>query len=319
MPQSVKKKGKARKAPFFQKLEQLFTDYPAVLIVNCDNIGSSHMQKIKKALLETCVFVKGKNTLIRKMLKLKEKEHPEWLAILPYIRWNIGLVFTNGDLSETKKKLLELRISAPAKVGTIAPGDVLIKKGGTGLEPTKTAFIQALNIASKINRGQIDILQDVLLIKKGSKIGNSESTLLTMLNKKPFSYGLSCDYVFEDGKVYSAKFLDMSTQTLMQKFANTVSIVASVSLALNIPTIASVPHAILNTYKNLLAVVVETGYMFEQAREIKEMIDNPDAFVQVQHVEVTQEKEAEPEPEPEPEPVKEESGDDMGFSFFDND
>jgi len=62
------------------------------------------MQKIKKALLETCVFVKGKNTLIRKMLKLKEKEHPEWQAILPYIRWNIGLVFTNGDLSETKKK-----------------------------------------------------------------------------------------------------------------------------------------------------------------------------------------------------------------------
>jgi len=318
MPQSVKKKGKARKVPFFNKLEQLFIDYPAVLIVNCDNIGSSHMQRIKKALIDTCVFVKGKNTLIRKMLKLNEKDHPEWLAILPYIRWNIGLVFCKGDLSETKSKLLELRISAPAKVGTVAPDDVVIKKGGTGLEPTKTAFLQALNIASKINRGQIDILQDVLLIKKGTKIGNSESALLTMLSKKPFSYGLSCDYVFEDGKIYSSKFLDMSTQTLMQKFSNTVSIVASVSLALGIPTIASVPHAILNTYKNLLAVVMETGYLFEQAREIKEMVDNPDAFVQAP-VEVVTEKEPEPDPEPEIEEVKEESGEDMGFSFFDAD
>jgi len=318
MPQSVKKKGKARKAPFFQKLEQLFIDYPAVLIVGCDNIGSHHMQKIKKALVDTCIFVKGKNTLIRKMLKLREKEHPEWLAILPYIRWNIGLVFTKGDLSETKRKLLELRISAPAKVGTVAPDDVWIRKGGTGLEPTKTAFLQALNIASKINRGQIDILQDVLLIKKGTKIGNSESTLLTMLSKKPFSYGLICDYVFEDGKVYSAKFLDISTQTLMQKFSNTVSIVASISLVLGIPTIAAVPHAILNSYKNLLAVVMETNFIFEQARELKEMVDNPDAFVQAP-VETIKEKEPEPEPEPEPEVVKEESGEDMGFSFFDAD
>jgi len=318
MPQSVKKKGKARKAPFFTKLENLFIDYPAVLIVNCDNIGSAHLQSIKKVLEDT-VFVKGKNTLIRKMLKMKEKEHPEWQAILPYIRWNIGLVFTKGDLSEVKKKLLELRISAPAKVGTIAPDDVLLKKGGTGLEPTKTAFLQALNIASKINRGQIDILQDVLLIKKGTKVGNSEATLLTMLSKKPFSYGLSCDYVFEDGKIYSSKFLDMSTQTLMQKFANTVSIVASVSMALGIPTIASVPHAILNTYKNLLAIVVETGFVFEQAREIKEMIENPDAFVQAPVDQAPTEKEPEPEPEPEVEEVKEESGDDMGFAFFDAD
>jgi len=45
MPQIVKKKGKARKAPFFEKLERLFIEYPAVLIVGCDNIGSLHMQK----------------------------------------------------------------------------------------------------------------------------------------------------------------------------------------------------------------------------------------------------------------------------------
>jgi len=252
------------------------------------------------------------------MLKMKEKEYPEWQSILPYIRWNIGLVFTKGDLSETKRKLLELRISAPAKVDTIAPSDVWIKKGGTGLEPTKTGFVQALDIASRIVKGQIDILQDVLLIKKGNKIGNSESTLLTMLHKKPFSYGLTCDYVFEDGKVYSSKFLDMSTQTLMQKFTNTVSIVASISLALNIPTIASVPHSILNTYKNLLAVVMETNYMFEQAKEIKEMVDNPDVFIQAHAIkEVPREKD--PEPVIESEPSKEESGEDMGFSFFDTD
>jgi len=105
MPQQVKKKGKTRKAPFFERLAQLFSDYSSVLIVGCDNIGSRHMQKIKKALAGQAIILKAKNTLIRKALRLKEKDHSEWQAIIPYIRHNVALVFTNGDLPNIKKKL----------------------------------------------------------------------------------------------------------------------------------------------------------------------------------------------------------------------
>jgi len=317
MPQQqVKKKGKARKEPFFDKLELLFAENPAIFIVGCNNIGSNHMQKIKKALREKAVFIKGKNTLIRKMLRLKEKQHPDWLAILPYVKGNVGLVFTKeGDLSEIKKTLLNMKISAPAKVGTFAPDDVLIKKGPTGLEPTKTQFLQALNIASKIVRSQIDILTDVLLIKQGNKIGNSESVLLQMLNIKPFSYGLTCTHVYEDGKVFSSKFLDTSFDMLVSRFSSTLTVVASISLALGMPTVASIPHSILGAYKNLLAITLETDYLFDQAKIIKDMVENPEAFVQEAPQEEVKE-EIQEEPEPEPDPVKEESEEGMGFNFF---
>jgi len=317
MPQQqVKKKGKIRKEPFFGKLTKLFEEYPAVFVVGCDNIGSSHMQKIKKAIRAHGVVVKAKNTLIRRALRLNAEAHPDWIAILPYIKGNIALVFTSGDdLPSMKKMLLDLRISAPAKVGTFAPEDVLIKKGGTGLEPTKTSFLQALNIASKINRGQIDILQDILLIKQGVKIGNSESTLLQMLNIRPFSYGLTCHFIYEDGKVYPAKFLDTTREMVVNRITSTLSIVAAISLALGIPSVASIPHNILNAYKNLLAITMETGYMFDQAKLIKEQVQNPDSFkAPITVTPVTGKKE--PEPEPEPEVVKEESGEDMGFNFF---
>jgi len=56
-------------------------------------------------------------------------------------------------------------VSAPAKAGIIAPNDVLVPKGNTGMEPTQTSFLQALNIPSKINKGQVEILSDVNLIK----------------------------------------------------------------------------------------------------------------------------------------------------------
>jgi len=318
MPQQkVKKKGKQRKEPFFARLDTLFSEFPAVLIVGCNNIGSHHMQKIKKALKDKAVVVKAKNTLIRRALRLKEKEHPEWQTILPYIKSNVALVFTKGDLPEIKKTLLDLRISAPAKIGTIAPEDVWIRKGGTGLEPTKTSFLQALNIASKINKGQIDILQDVLLIKDGSKIGSSESILLQMLNIRPFSYGLTCTTVYEEGKVYSSKFLDTTTDMIISRFTSTLSVIASISLSLGIPTIASIPHSILSAYKNILSISIGTNYVFDQAKELKDMIENPDQFVQAQpEVEEKKPEEEKKEPEPEPEPeVKDESGEMMGGFF----
>jgi len=320
MPQQVKKKGRERKEPFCDRLVHLLESYPAVFIVGCNNIGSSHMQKIKKAVKEDAIIVKGKNTLIRKAIRRNLEKNPGWNALLPLVRGNVGLIFANGDLSKLKETLLRMRVSAPAKVGIVAPQDVIIEKGGTGLEPTKTSFLQALNIASKINRGQIEILQDITLIKSGTKVGSSESILLTMLGKKPFSYGLTCHFVYEDGKVYSAKFLDTSSDDVMKRFSAGLSTVAAISLATGLPTVASIPHSVLNAFKNLVAISLETGYEFDQAKAIKEVVENPDAFKAPEptHVHVETKVEEVPEVVEEKKEEKEES-DDMGFSFFDND
>jgi large subunit ribosomal protein LP0 len=317
MPQKVKKKGKERKQPFCDKLVGLFEKYPAVFIVTCSNIGSHHMQKIKKALRDKCIIVKGKNTLIRKTLKNKEKENPKWSAITPYIKGNIALVFADGDLSEIKKLLLDNRVYKLAKIGIIAPQDVTIEKGPTGLEPTKTSFLQTLGIASKINRGQIDILQDVTLIRAGTKVGNSQAVLLQMLNRKPFSYGLSCNYYYEDGKIYSSKLIDVSLAEVMQRFRAGISTIAAISLEIEVPTIASVPHSLINAYKNLLAISIESDYVFDQARAIKEAIENPEAFVQVQEVdEPVKVDEPVDEPEEIPEETKKKDSSDEGVGGF---
>lgn len=49
---------------------------------------------------------------------------------------------------------------------------------------------QALNIPTKINKGCVEIVSDVHLIKTSEKVGGSEATLLAKLGIKPFSYGL---------------------------------------------------------------------------------------------------------------------------------
>ena len=50
--------------------------------------------------------------------------------------------------------------------------------------------MQALNIPTKINKGCVEIVSDVHLIRASEKVGGSEATLLAKLGIKPFSYGL---------------------------------------------------------------------------------------------------------------------------------
>jgi len=245
--------------------------------VGADNVGSHLMQKIRHALRGQAVIQMGKNTMIRKALRELIETNPAYESILPLVKGNVGFVFTKGDLNYTRSKLLEFRVGAPAKAGIIAPNDVIVPKGPTGMEPTQTSFLQALNIASKINRGQVEIINDVPLIKKGEKVGSSEATLLAKLNIKPFSYGLQVLHVFDNGHIYHPSVLDLTDADLLSKFTDGLNRVASLSLEIGFPTLASLPHSLANAYKNVLAVSVETDYTFPAAKQIKDYIANPSA------------------------------------------
>jgi len=267
-----------RKEKYFSKVITLLEEYNKVFVVVADNVGSNHMQKIRQSLRGDAVVLMGKNTMIRKAIRDHLEKNPSLEALLPQVKGNIGFVFTKGDLSSIRTKLLTNRVAAPAKAGTPAPNDVIVPKGNTGMEPTQTAFLQALNIPSKINKGQIEITADVPLIKAGQKVGNSEATLLAKLNIKPFSYGLSIQAVYDNGSVYDAAVLDLTDEDLLAKFSSAVSNVAALSLQIGYPTIASLPHSIINAYKNVLAIALGTEYSFDEAELVKKILENPGAF-----------------------------------------
>lgn len=129
-----------------------------------------------------------------------------------------------------------------------------------------------LNIPTKINKGTVEILTPVELIQKGEKVGSSEAALLTKLGRKPFSYGLIVEYVYENGSVFSPDVLHLTEDDLVEKFAVGLSQVAAFSLALNYPSLAAAPHMIVNGYKNLLSMAVVTEYSFKHAEKVKEYL-----------------------------------------------
>lgn len=257
-----------KKEEYFQKLKTYLEEFNSIFVVNVDNVGSNQMHEIRKALRGDAKILMGKNTMVRRAIRILQVENPDYEKLMPSVRGNIGFVFTNCDLKTIRDKVLTNRVKAPAKAGALAPIDVFIPAGNTGMEPGKTSFFQALGVPTKIARGTIEIINDVHLIKVGFRVGASEAALLNMLNISPFTYGLTVVQVYDNGTVFHPSVLDIEEDSLVAQFVAGIKNIAAISLQIGYPTVASVPHSIINSYKNLLAVSIATEYTFPGAEKV---------------------------------------------------
>lgn len=305
------------KSNYFLKLVQLVDEYPKCFIVGVDNVGSKQMQQIRGSLRAHAQLLMGKNTMMRKALRGHLENNPALERLLPYIKGNIGFVFTNEDLVEVRDKILENKVKAPARAGAVAPLDVKIPPQNTGLGPEKTSFFQALQIPTKIAKGTIEILNEIHLIKKGDKVGASEATLLNMLNISPFTYGLVIRQVYDSGTIFSPDILDITPEDLRAQFLEGVRNVAAVSLAIGYPTVASAPHSIVNGLKNLIAIACETDISFKAAEKAKEYLKDPSKFASAVAAPAAAASPAKEAKKEEKKEESEEEDDDMGFGLFD--
>ncbi|KAK1299500.1 hypothetical protein QJS10_CPB14g01731 [Acorus calamus] len=319
---AVKQTKAEKKTAYDERLCQFLEKYSQILIVAADNVGSNQLQNIRKGLRGDSVILMGKNTMMKRSIKLHAERtgNTAYLSLLPLLVGNVGLIFTKGDLKEVSEEVAKYKVGAPARVGLVAPIDVVVPPGNTGLDPSQTSFFQVLNIPTKINKGTVEIITPVELIKKGDKVGSSEAALLAKLGIRPFSYGLIVLTVYDNGSTFSPEVLDLTEEDLIERFATGVSMVTSLSLALSYPTLAAAPHMFINAYKNVLAVALATEYSFPQADEVKEYLKDPSKFAvaaaPVAAADSAAPSAAAPVEEKKEEPA-EESDDDMGFSLFD--
>jgi len=313
MPKVVTRQSK--KEAYDAKLCNLLETFDKAFLVHADHVGSKQFQGIRAALRPESVILMGKNTMMKRCLRnyIERTGNDKWSCLLDVLVGNVGVVFTKQDLKQLQDKIGEHRVGAPAKAGVVAPCSVSIPAGSTGMDPSQTSFFQTLNIATKINKGSIEILNDVVVVTKGEKVGPSQAVLLGKLGIRPFTYGLEIMQVIEDGTMYDPAVLSLTDDDLMASFNAGLRNVAALSLGANYPTLASIPHSIINAYKNVLAIALATEYSFPYAEKAKAYLADPSAFAVAAPVAAAGGAAAAAAPEPE----EEEEEEDMGFDLFD--
>lgn len=271
----------AKKNEYFTKLIDLCVNCGTALIVHGDHVGSKQMQNIRGELRGKAVVLMGKNTMIRKALSIGHEQHPDagMDTLRSMIKGNIGFIFaTNCSLDSIREVLSQHRLPAAAKAGQISNVAYSLPAGPTGMDPSQTSFFQALNIGTKIVKGQIELTSEFPILKVGVKVSVSEQVLLTKLGVKPFEYGMEVMMVFQDGTVFDAAVLDISDAVLIGKFMTGVANMAAFSREVGIPTEAGLPHAFGNAFKNVAALVGDIDFTFKEVEEVKKFLADPAAY-----------------------------------------
>jgi large subunit ribosomal protein LP0 len=269
-------KKKDRKAKYRATLIEYLNEYKNILVIKVDNVGSNQMQQVRMVLRGEAVVLMGKNTVIRKVIREEAEKNPALEGILPHINGNMGFIFTNGDLNKIRKTVQENKVPASARSGQFAPVDVFIPPGATSLDPGQTNFFQALNIATKITKGAIEILNQVHLVKQNERVSSSAVGLLNKLGIKPFFYSIVVSAVYEDGDVYGADVLDLGEEQLIQKFCGGVSKLAAISLKIGYPNQATLPHSFANALRMLVSLSLATKYTFDESKLFRDYLENPE-------------------------------------------
>ncbi|MBA0577190.1 hypothetical protein Golob_025204 [Gossypium lobatum] len=94
----------------------------------------------------------GKNTMMKRSIRMHAEMtgNQAFLNLIPLLQEDVGLIFTKGDLKQVNEEVAKYKVGAPALVGLVAPIDVVVPPGNTGLDPSQTSFSQALLVRSVV-------------------------------------------------------------------------------------------------------------------------------------------------------------------------
>jgi len=261
------------KKEYEAKLNRCFSKYSKVLFCGVDNVRSQQIHDIRTDLRGKGELVMGKKTLQAKIVGNRaaasgsselDRTFARVCEESKLLTGNSGLLFTNADMKDITTVLDKYRVQAPARVGAVAPCDVIVPAGNTGMEPTMTSFFQALNIPTKITKGTVEIISDKKVLSTGDKVDNSTAALLQKLKISPFYYQLEILCVWDRGTIFTKADLSIDDAAIESMLMTGIANVNALSLGAGIPTASSIGILVSDAFKNLLAVSVATEYEFSE-------------------------------------------------------
>jgi large subunit ribosomal protein LP0 len=233
------------------------------------------------------------------------------LNLLPLVTGKIGYVFSEKSFSELKPVIEKESVKVPAKAGVIAQCDVIIEPQQTAIDPGKIVEFQRVGIQVKTNKSALEIVKEFKLCGKGDIVTETVSSMCRLLNIIPFEYALKVKKVYIGGSVIPEEYINLGPSKVIDLFQQNASLVTAVSLEAGLPNTLSVPHMIMNTFKTLLSVGLESDLKF---KELEAALSNKPAE-QASGPAKVEEKKGKVEAPKAPEPVEEAADVDFGDMF----
>jgi len=179
---------------------KLLDEYKLIGAADLTKVGSGMLQDLRKQ-LRGQVTIKGiKNTLMR--ISMEKVGLHETKDFLSQIKGQNIYIFSNGNPFSLAMTLHRNKVRVFAKAGDTALEDLIVPAGNTGLSPGPIiSKFGDLAIRTRIEAGNIWVVNDTKVAKTGDEISEDLSDLLVRLGVRAAEMGLEIKAVYDNGSV----------------------------------------------------------------------------------------------------------------------
>lgn len=249
---------KQEKKNVVTKVSKSLSNNPVVAVASLQSLPARQFNSIKKKLRGKAEIFVARATLLTRAL---ENGKPQAKEIIEKVTGSYALISSNQDPFQLYRTLKKSRSKTKAKLGQIAPVDLVAPAGETSLTPgpVLTELKQA-GISAKIVGTKIVIDRDAVLAKKGEAITDSTAKMLAKLGIEPMEVGLEVLYAWENGTVYPSSILNVDEEKFFSNLQTAYRNAMNLAVFAEIPNDKSMPLIISKAARNanVIQKLVET-------------------------------------------------------------
>jgi large subunit ribosomal protein L10 len=261
-------------------LIELFNKYKNIMVLKVGNLNDKQVQDIRKLIRGKAIIkMSKKNLQIRAIERFKNESKKENLDELANnIPGQAALCFTDMDVFELKKILIDNLWMIPAKPDDITPVDIWVPAGDTGL-PTGQVISElnmTLRLPTQIQNDTIWIREATRTHKAGDFVNVKQAAVLKKLGVAPIESVVKIHYAWSDGEIYSADVIYMNFEAFKQEIASAYLTAQHLALELGVIDEETLKPMIQKAYRQALGILFESPVYIEDMRDeyIRKAVSN---------------------------------------------
>jgi large subunit ribosomal protein L10 len=189
------------------ELVEFVESYDSVGIVGVAGIPSRQLQQMRRELHGQAAVRMGRNTL---MIRALEEVNDGVEQLGEYAAGQVAFVGTNDNPFGLFKQLEASKTPAPIGAGEVAPNDIVIPEGDTGIDPGPfVGELQQVGANARIQEGSIKVLEDSTVLEAGGEVSDTLANVLGELGIEPKEVGLDLKAVYSDGVLFEPDELEL--------------------------------------------------------------------------------------------------------------
>jgi len=174
--------------------------YASVGIVGVTGIPSRQLQNMRRDLHGSAEVRMSRNTLLRRALEEVDEGYED---LADFVSGQVALIGTNDNPFGLYQQLEASKTPAPINAGEIAPNDIVIPEGDTGIDPGPfVGELQQVGAEARIMEGSIRVTADSTVLETGEEVSDDLANVLGELGIEPKEVGLDLRSVYSEGVLF---------------------------------------------------------------------------------------------------------------------